>query len=74
MTEARRQQLFTGAAIALLLFMTAFDNAWLLAGTAAALFAVGFVALPRQRVRGALAALIAAVVAVVVVALIRQYR
>jgi hypothetical protein len=71
MTEARREQWFTAAAITLLLGLTAFDNAWLLAGAALALLAVGLVALPRQRVRGALAAVLAACVAVVTVTLIR---
>lgn len=74
MTEARRQQLFTGAAIALLLFTAAFNNPWLLGGAAAGLLAIGLVALPRQRARGALAAVIAALVAVGIAAAIRWLR
>lgn len=74
MTEARRQQWFAGAAIALLLLTTAFDNPWLLGGAALALLAVGLVALPRQRVRGVLAAVIAACVALATVALIRALQ
>ena len=74
MTEARRQQWFAGAAVSLLLLMTAFDNPWLLGGRAIALLAVGLVVLPRQRVRGALAAVIATCVVVAVMALIRWLR
>jgi hypothetical protein len=74
MTEARRQQWFTAAAIALLLGMTAFGNAVLVAGTALVLLAVGLVALPRQRSRGALAAVIAACVAVATVTLMRRLQ
>ena len=71
MTETRRQQWFTAASIALLLGSTAFDNAWLLLGAAMALLTVGFVALPRQRVRGALAAVLAALVALATVTALR---
>jgi hypothetical protein len=72
MTEARRQQWFTGAAIAFLLLTAAFDNAWLMAGTAVALLAVGFLALPRQRARGVVAAVAAGCIAVGVAMLIRR--
>jgi hypothetical protein len=73
-TEARRQQWFTAAAVVLLLGMGAFGNAYLLAGAAVALLAIGVVVLPRQRARGTLAAVIAACVALVVVTLVRRFQ
>lgn len=73
MQEAQRLNWFTSAALLLLLFMTAFGNAWMLAATALTLLAGGFVLLPRYRTRGLLAALVAAVMAALALAALRLF-
>lgn len=70
LSEGRRAQLFTGLAIALLLFASAFGTRVVVA-LAAALLIGGLAVLPRQRARGAFAAVLAAIVAVVTVFLLR---
>ncbi len=52
MTPARRQALFNGLAVALLLLASGFGNTWVLAGSALALLLVGMVLVPEQRGRG----------------------
>lgn len=69
MTEARREQLFTGLAVALLLFTSMLD-ARLTVAAAAALLVLGGIFL-RNRVRGFLAAAIAGGVALATVAAMR---
>lgn len=74
MTPARRQALFNGLAIALLLLASGFGNTWVLVGSAIALIALGIVLVPEQRGRGLVTAAVAAGVAVVVSMLIRALR
>lgn len=54
---------FTVAALTVLLVFTAIGSRWLTLGACAVVLLTGIVALPRERARGALAALVAAVVA-----------
>jgi len=74
MTPARRQALFNGLAVALLLLASGFGNTWVLVGSAIALLVVGVVLVPEQRGRGVLTAAVAAGAAVVVSMLIRALR
>ena len=71
MSESQRQWLFTAAALVVLLGITALRNDVLTIGASVALLVIGFIALPRQRARGPLAAIVAAGVAVVLVVLMR---
>lgn len=74
MTPARRQALFNGLAVALLLLASGFGNTWVLAGSALALLLVGMVLVPEQRGRGLVTAVVAAGAAVGVSLLIRALR
>jgi hypothetical protein len=71
MREAQRDWSITTVTVLALLFLTAIGNAVLMVGGAGLLFVVAWIALPRQRARGALAAAIAACIAVVFAALLR---
>lgn len=71
MDETRRQWAFTIAVLFVLLGLTALGNNWLTVGTAVGLLVVGFVVLPRDRARGALAALVAGCVAAAFAAVLR---
>ncbi len=70
LSEGRRTQLFTGLAIALLLFASAFGTRVVVA-LAVALLIGGLAVLPRQRARGAFAAVLAALIAAATMFLIR---
>ena len=74
MTAERRQALFNGLAVALLLLASGFGNTWVLVGSAVALLALGVVLVPEQRGRGLLTAAVAAGAAVGVSLLIRAVR
>lgn len=74
MTPARRQAMFNGLAVALLLLASGFGNQWVLIGSALALLAVGAVLVPGQRGRGLLTVLVALGAAVGVSLLIRALR
>lgn len=74
MTAARRQALFNGLAVALLLLAAGFGNQWVLIGSAIALLAVGAVLVPGQRGRGLLTVLVAVGVGVAVSMLFRALR
>ena len=63
MGQTVRERLFTIAVLLLLLFVPAFGRGTLLLFAVASALAIGIVLLPRQRTRGALAAVIGCVVA-----------
>ncbi len=71
MTEAQRNWSITTLTVLALLFLTAIDNAVLMAAGAGALLLVAWVVLPRQRARGAFAAVVAACIAAALVAFLR---
>ena len=72
MTNAWRQWSFTIGALVTLLVLTGIGNTWLTLAACVAMIAFGFVVLPHQRIRGALAAVIALGAAAILALVLRS--